>query len=281
MYDPPALKGNITFPGYHGGGEWGGPGIDPSTGVLYVNSNNVTWYPTLKPFVPESPGRNIYNMYCQSCHGTKLEGSDVFGGVPSLEYVKDSLSNTEIKNIVTQGRGVMPAFKELQKGEIDKLIAFLNQEEKDTISEKGEWPYPYTYGGLRRLKLKDGLPLNKPPWGQLTAIDLNEAKIKWQIPLSNYDTLNISGHPITGTPNYGGPVITKGGLLFIAATADNKIRAFDKETGEKLWEADLPVSGAATPATYSVNGKQYVVIACGGGRDGSKSGDSYIAFALP
>ncbi|MBT8185159.1 MAG: PQQ-binding-like beta-propeller repeat protein, partial [Eudoraea sp.] len=121
----------------------------------------------------------------------------------------------------------------------------------------------------------------KPPWGQLTAIDLNKAKIKWQIPLGNYESLNVPGHPITGTPNYGGPVVTKGGLLFIAATADNKIRAFDKENGEKLWEAELPTSGTATPATYSVNGKQYVVIACGGGREGTKSGDSYVAFALP
>jgi quinoprotein glucose dehydrogenase len=123
--------------------------------------------------------------------------------------------------------------------------------------------------------------MNKPPWGQLTAVDLNSAKIKWQIPLGNYESLNIPGHPITGTENYGGPIITKGGLVFIAATDDNKIRAFDKDTGEKLWEAKLPVSGAATPATYSVNGKQYVVIACGGGRDGAKSGDSYVAFALP
>lgn len=281
MYNPPALKGNITFPGYHGGGEWGGPGIDPTKGVLYVNSNNVIWYPTLAPFVPESPGRNIYNMYCQSCHGINLEGSDAFGGVPALNNIKNSLSTTEIINIFSQGRGVMPAFKEFQKEEIEKLIDFLYHEEKDTISEKGEWPYPYTYGGLRRLKMKDGLPMNKPPWGQLTAIDLNSAKIKWQIPLGNYESLNIPGHPITGTENYGGPIITKGGLVFIAATDDNKIRAFDKDTGEKLWEAKLPVSGAATPATYSVNGKQYVVIACGGGRDGAKSGDSYVAFALP
>jgi quinoprotein glucose dehydrogenase len=175
----------------------------------------------------------------------------------------------------------MPAFKELQKEEVDKLIAFLTQEEKDTTSEKGEWPYPYNFGGHGRVNMKDGLPMIKPPWGQLTAIDLNKAEIKWQIPLGNYDQLNIPGHPITGTPNYGGPVITKGGLVFIAATADNKIRAFDKETGEKLWEAELPTSGTATPATYSVNGKQYIVIACGGGREGTKSGDSYVAFALP
>ncbi len=281
MYDPPSVEGSLNFPGYYGGGEWGGPGVDPTTGILYVNSNNFPWKPKLEPSVAESPGRNIYNMYCQACHGSELEGSQMFGGVPALKNVKDSLSISEMQKIITEGKGVMPAFRELQKQEIEKLTAFLARQEKDTMSEKSEWPYPYTFGGHGRVNMEDGLPMIKPPWGQLTAIDLNEAKIKWQIPLGNYDSLNIPGHPITGTPNYGGPIVTKGGLLFIAATADNKIRAFDKETGEKLWEADLPTSGVATPATYSVDGKQYVVIACGGGREGAKSGDSYVAFALP
>ena len=281
MFTPPTVEGTLTFPGYHGGGEWGGPGIDPETGVLFVNANNQAWTPKIEPTVAETPGRNLYNMYCTACHGSKLEGSDVFGGVPGLKDVKETMSKAQLYTMITQGKGVMPAFKDFKKEEVNQLIAFLNEEEKDTISEKGEWPYPYTYGGLRRLKLKDGLPMIKPPWGQLTAIDLNKAEIKWQIPLGNIDSLNIPGHPITGTQNYGGPVITKSGLLFIAATADSKIRAFDTETGEKLWEADLPTSGGATPATYSVNGKQYIVIACGGGREDAKSGDSYVAFALP
>lgn len=281
VYTPPTVEGSLTFPGYHGGGEWGGPGIDPETGVLFVNANNLPWSPEINPFMAETPGRNLYNMYCQACHGSNLEGSDVFGGVPGLQNVKETMSKTELYTMITQGKGVMPAFEEFQEDEMEKLIAFLNQEEKDTISVLGEWPYPYTLGSHGRLKLKDGLPMIKPPWGQLTAIDLNKAEIKWQIPLGNIDSLNIPGHPITGTQNYGGPVITKSGLLFIAATADSKIRAFDTETGEKLWEADLPTSGGATPATYSVNGKQYIVIACGGGREGAKSGDSYVAFALP
>jgi quinoprotein glucose dehydrogenase len=281
MYTPPTVSGTITFPGYHGGGEWGGPGIDPNTGVLYVNSNNMPWYPTVSPAVAESPGKNLYSNYCQSCHGIELEGSDVFGGVPALKNVKKSLSKPQIHKIINQGRGVMPAFKDLTKIEIDKIIDFVTNTEKASSLVKSDWPYPYTYGGLRRLNLNDGLPLTRPPWGQLTAIDLNKAEIKWQIPLGNIDSLNIPGHPVTGTQNYGGPVVTKGGLIFIAATSDSKIRAFDKETGKKLWEAKLPTSGSATPAIYSVKGKQYVVIACGGGREGAKSGDSYVAFALP
>jgi len=281
LYEPPSLQGTITIPGFHGGGEWGGPAVDPNTGMLYVNANNVTWRAYLTPFVAESPGKNLYNMYCRSCHGNELQGSDAFGGVPSLKDVTSSMSTLEMEKIITQGKGVMPAFRELLKEETDKIIAFLTDQEKDTLSEKGEWPYPYVHGGLRRLKLKDGLPMIKPPWGQLTAIDLNTAEIKWQIPLGNYDSLNIPGHPVTGTENYGGPVVTKGGLLFIAATYDSKIRAFDIDTGKTLWESELPTAGLATPATYSVDGKQYVVIACGGGRDGTKSGDSYVAFALP
>ncbi len=281
MFTPPTVKGTITFPGYHGGGEWGGPAVDPNTGILYINSNNATWYPKIAPLVAESPGKNLYSIYCQSCHGSNLEGSALFGGVPSLKNVKISLSRAQIHYIISNGRRVMPSFKELSKREIDKLVDFLTGKEKKTELVKADWPYPYTYGGLDRLNLSDQLPLNKPPWGQLTAIDLNSAEIIWQIPLGNVDSLKIPGHPITGTQNYGGPVVTKGGLIFIAATSDGKIRAFDKDNGRKLWEAILPTSGTATPSVYSIKGKQYVVIACGGGRDGAVSKDKYVAFALP
>ena len=147
-------------------------------------------------------------------------------------------------------------------------------------NDRSEWPYPYVFDGYAKHLAPDNLPIIKPPWGQLTAIDLNKAKIEWQIPLGNIDTLMIPGHPITGTENYGGPVVTDGGVLFIAATADSKIRAFDVDTGEQLWQALLPSAGFATPATYSVDGKQYLVIACGGGKLGLESGDSYVAFIL-
>jgi quinoprotein glucose dehydrogenase len=281
MYIPPSLKGTINFPGYYGGGEWGGAAIDPNTGILFVNANNFPWESKLSPYKPGSPGSNLYKIYCQTCHGSDLEGSSIFGNVPALVHVKDSMSRAEMYKMIKEGKGVMPSFQKIAEKEINQILDFLIQEEKDMIAGESEWPYPYTYDGHKRFDLEDGFPMIKPPWGQLTAIDLNSAEIKWQIPLGNYDTLNIPGHPITGTQNYGGPIVTAGGLLFIAATADRKIRAFDKDTGDQLWEADLPTSGVATPATYAVDGRQYLVIACGGGREGAKSDDKYIAFALP
>jgi len=110
-------------------------------------------------------------------------------------------------------------------------------------------------------------------------VNLNNGKLLWKVPLGDFAELKRKTP--TGTENYGGPLSTKGGLIFIAATKDEKIRAFDKTTGKVLWEDSLPAAGYATPATYAIDGRQYVVIACGGGKIGSKSGDSYVAFALP
>jgi quinoprotein glucose dehydrogenase len=138
----------------------------------------------------------------------------------------------------------------------------------------------YVMTGYKRFLTKDGYPAITPPWGTLNAIDLNTGKIKWKVPLGEYEELTKKGIPQTGTENYGGPVITAGGLIFIAASKDEKFRAFDKNTGKVLFEYKLPAGGYATPATYQVNGKQFVVVACGGGKMGTKSGDSYVAFAL-
>jgi quinoprotein glucose dehydrogenase len=135
--------------------------------------------------------------------------------------------------------------------------------------------------GYRPFLDNDGYPGIKPPWGTLNAINLATGKLLWKTPLGEFPALTKKGIPITGTQVYGGPLVTKGGLVFIAAAQDEKIRAFDKLTGKEVWEAKLPAAGYATPATYQVNGKQYVVIACGGGKLGSKSGDSYVCFALP
>ncbi|HEY2348423.1 MAG TPA: PQQ-binding-like beta-propeller repeat protein, partial [Puia sp.] len=139
---------------------------------------------------------------------------------------------------------------------------------------------PYTITGYNKFLTKSGLPAIAPPWGTLTAIDMNHGDLKWKIVLGDNDSA-FAGKPQTGTENYGGPVVTAGGLLFIAATKDGKIRAFNKNTGKLLWESQLPNPGFATPAIYEADGKQYIVIACGGGKLKTASGDSYVAYALP
>jgi len=139
----------------------------------------------------------------------------------------------------------------------------------------------YEFVGYERWRDSSGLPAIKPPWGTLSAIDLNSGLYLWRIPLGEHPELTARGIPPTGTEQYGGPIVTAGGLVFIAATQDGKFRAFDKSTGQMLWQTDLPAAGYATPSTYSVKGKQYVVIAAGGGKLGTKSGDAYVAFALP
>lgn len=277
---PPSEQGTIIFPGLDGAGEWGGAGLDPGSNTLYVNSNEVSWELKMLPTIESSPGAGVYQNNCQNCHGAKLQGSDMFGNVPPLTGIKDRLSREQITETILSGKGVMPSFKMLGEEKLKQVVDFLTGVEENTSSTQNDWPYPYRFAGYHKLLAHDRLSIFKPPWGQLTAIDLNHAKIKWQIPLGNIDTLDIPGHPVTGTENYGGPVVTAGGLVFIAATADSKIRAFDKDTGQQLWEAPLPAAGFATPATYSVDGIQYVVIACGGGKLGTKSGDSYVAFAL-
>jgi quinoprotein glucose dehydrogenase len=140
---------------------------------------------------------------------------------------------------------------------------------------------PYTMTGYIRVKTPEGYPASKPPWGTLAAINLNTGEKMWENPLGEYKELTKREIPITGTSNYGGAVVTSGGLIFIAATLDGKFRAFNKRTGQLLWETDLPASGFATPSSYEVNGKQYIVLACGGGMLDTASGDSYVAFALP
>ena len=148
-------------------------------------------------------------------------------------------------------------------------------------NEEDEYVPPYAFRGFQRWLDREGYPAIKPPWGTLNAVDLNTGEIKWTVPLGEYEELTARGIPQTGTENYGGPVVTAGGVLFIGATADEKIRAFDKETGEVLWEADLPFGGNATPSTYMADGKQYVAISAGGGKSNRPVGGMLVAFALP
>ena len=158
----------------------------------------------------------------------------------------------------------------------------LGEEEPDhSDGEAAAAGRPYTHLGYNRFLDPDGYPAVKPPWGTLNAIDLDAGEIRWTVPLGELPELTKRGIPPTGTENYGGPIVTAGGLVFIGATKDEQFRAFDKHTGQVLWETSLPAGGYATPATYEADGRQYVVIAAGGGKMGTKSGDAYVAFALP
>lgn len=291
-YSPPGKEGGWMFPDFGGGGEWGGAAVDMETQILYVNSNEVPSTQVmldapLSTGANMTPGRVLYNKYCVSCHGAELKGSG--SEYPSLLNISKKYNLVQINQIIQQGRNRMPSFKHVPEAERNAIASFLLGKEssatnKDAAAlavENRKNKIPYVMKGYDRFVDKDGYPGIKPPWGTLNAVDLNSGKLLWKVPLGEYEELIKKGIGVTGSRNYGGPVVTKGGLIFIAATPDEKIRAFDKNTGKILWEAKLPAAGFASPSTYMLNGKQYLVIACGGGKLGVKSGDSYVAFALP
>ncbi|HEY7509518.1 MAG TPA: PQQ-binding-like beta-propeller repeat protein [Vicinamibacteria bacterium] len=287
---PPSTQGTIIFPGFDGGAEWGGAAWDPGSRLLYVNSNEMAWILTMveleigKKGEKRPLGERVYIRHCSSCHGADLRGVSQMAS-PSLEGLGGRRKRPDIVHLLKEGKGIMPAFGWMNNAEMDAVLAFILKE-ADPFAAGGPRPdledeSPYTITGYNRFYDPDGYPAVKPPWGTLNAIDLDKGEIAWTVPLGEFAELTRRGIPRTGTENYGGPVVTAGGLVFIGATKDEKFRAFDKRTGEVLWETSLPAGGYASPATYEVAGKQYVVIAAGGGKMGTRSGDSYIAFALP
>lgn len=386
----------VVFPGFDGGAEWGGPAVDPHTGVIYINANDIPWTGGLTENEPGgSLGANIYQSQCAVCHGASLHGSpptfpslvDVtkrlsedkimqrvhqgIGRMPSfpaidgprqtalLDYLKNPesgnpspassiaaaanniagpnraelagakvynrdcalchgddlqgapsnypsligvrswLGDRLIQEAVRDGKGRMPAFPHLSDSDAAALLRFLGtirtpgtqniaaegstkHEVESTLTPPAE-TVKYRFTGYLKFLDPDGYPAVRPPWGTLNAIDLNTGKYLWTIPLGSYPELAAKGMADTGTENYGGPLLTAGGVLIIAATNfDRKIRAFNSATGELLWSADLPYAGNATPATYMIDGKQYIVIATSGMRDvRGPQGAAYVAFALP
>jgi quinoprotein glucose dehydrogenase len=276
-------KDTVVFPGFDGGAEWGGPAVDVETGIIYINSNDVAWTGALAPNTGENSQRAIYMSQCSICHGEKLSGSPP--AMPSLIGVGERLTPAQIAATIKNGKGRMPGFPNLNEDQSSALVSFLLSGEGKELASSAPPPasMPYRFTGYRKFLDAEGYPAVSPPWGTLNAINLNTGEYVWKIPLGEYPELASKGQKNTGTENYGGPIVTAGGLLFIGATNfDKKFRAFDKSTGEQLWEATLPFSGNATPATYEVNGRQFVVIAAGGGKDPkSPSGGVYVAFALP
>ncbi|QKZ14023.1 PQQ-binding-like beta-propeller repeat protein [Spirosoma sp. KUDC1026] len=307
-YMPPSEEGTLYF-GFGGGAEWGGTAADPN-GIFYVNSNNMLWWLKMRDSrmrgqgVAMTRGTALFNMNCSVCHGIGGKGSAenvAAQAYPDLTNVGKRLSKEHIHSILATGRGRMPSFQHISQEDRDALVNYLlNLEAKPTavasasndihnsavttpVAEGAAFPYmpPYLNNGNTQFRDQENYPAIKPPWGTLNAINLNTGDYLWQVPLGEYPELMKKGVPPTGTENHGGPIVTAGGLLFIAATYDEKIRAFDQKTGKVVWEYKLPAGGFATPITYMVNGKQYVAIAAGGSRYGLKPGGSYVAFALP
>jgi quinoprotein glucose dehydrogenase len=232
-----------------------------------------------------SPGRRRYTQYCVSCHGLERRGLPA-GGIPSLVDVGTRLSREQVFNLIATGRKMMPGFTTLTPEDRAAIAGYLLGDEQPPASGLPDAPgapprIPYQFDGYNRWVDSRGYPAISPPWGTLSAIDLNTGDTLWNVPLGEYKELTARGIPPTGAENYGGPVSTAGNLLFIAATKDGMMRAFDKRTGRVLWETTLPAAGFATPCTYEAGGRQFVVVACGGTKLGTAPGDSYVAFALP
>jgi quinoprotein glucose dehydrogenase len=275
----------LVFYGMHGGAEWTGAAFDPESSFLYVSANKLPWVvkiskarllPRRKP--PLTEGNKTYMSYCASCHGPDRDGA---GMAPPLFTAPGRLTDMQITSAFRIGRGAMPAIP-VPAEKVRGLTDFLLERDLSAANVDAATPprYEYRFDGYFKLLDPQGNPGVKPPWGTLNAIDLNTGRIAWRVPLG--ETTGPDGVRKTGTENFGGPIVTAGGLVFCAGTRDLKIRAFNSQTGDELWQAKLPYGGFAPPASYEANGKQYVVIAAtGGGKLGGDLGDAYVAFALP
>ena len=289
MFDPPSIEGTVILPGFDGGGEWGGAAVDPQ-GIMYINSNEMAWIQTMKKVEDASKlnilplGEKTYKQYCQSCHAPDREGNQQ-SGYPTLLNIGKKYEHKALLAFINSGKGMMPGFGYIGADEKQALIQYLNDVEKKEVGSqntnlKGS-KIPYKMTGYNKFLDNKGLPAISPPWGTLNAIDLNTGQYKWKIVLGDEPILKAKGIKGTGSENYGGPVVTAGNVLFIAATKDKMFRAFDKTNGKLLWETELPAASFSTPSTYKVGNKQYIVLACGGTKLGTEKGNKFVAFALP
>ena len=289
FFRPASLGHPNLYWGMDGGAEWSGACIDPTTGYLYVSANHLGWMisvfrdddPPPDRKQPKTPGRMLYETNCAICHGQDLMG---IGVAPPLRGLRFRMSDADIARQIRSGTNGMTAFPNMSESDLKTLTDYLLLRDRGTlpVNVKSERPR-YSFTGYPKFLDNEGYPANKPPWGTLNCLDLNTGKLLWKVPLGEFPALTAQGTPITGTENYGGAIVTAGGLLFCSGTRDARIRAFDKDTGKELWFGKLPWVGSAPPATYSINGRQFVVIASCGNKLGKSDeyGDAYVAFALP
>lgn len=299
IYHPQDTNGIVQVPGFRGGSEWSGGAYDPESGIIYIGANDIPNVVKLVELHKEDntefyklpvlkAGERVYQQSCSPCHGADRKGN---GPYPSLLNVSNRLTPGAAMEIITKGRDKMPSFVSTPRGQREAVVAFLfnlkdaklsRPEAAQFANEDDTARKRYKIKGYTQLRDQFGYPGIKPPWGTLNAIDLNTGEYVWKRTLGQYPELMQKGIPETGTQLFGGGVVTAGGLVFIAASSDEKFRAIDKKTGKVLWEYQLPAGGYATPAVYEVEGHQYVVIAAGGGGlQATKTGDYYFAFTLP
>lgn len=310
LYTPPSLRGTIEMPGHNGGANWGGSAVDPEAGLLYVQSKELPTYIKLDSKMPrggatamagaaspEQQGAAIYGQNCAGCHGAERAGQA--GGIPPLTDITKRLTADQIKSTVMNGQGRMPAFSQLTARNLNALVAYLGnpsagagggaappEQQATAANEPANGPKRY-WAPVDFLFTSTRLSAIGPPWSQLTAYDLNTGAIQWQVPLGEVSALAAEGHTDTGShfPR-GGVAATAGGLLFSATASDRKFRAYDRDTGKVLWQADLPEASEGVPAVYEVGGREFVVMCVAAG-NGMMSGPAaqkagaYIAFALP
>ena len=289
---PPHVPGKQTvFFGLHGGVTQFGPALDPDSQTLVVAANRepsrfsiVDSTALGQPLSGHGAALAAYRKHCASCHGTQLEG----GLGPSLQEISAAFSKDDVRHIVHGGVRAMPAVAGITDAELTTLVDGLFAMPKPDVRAGAGASRPREFVRTAYTKLKDneGYPGSKPPWGTLQAIDLNSGRTRWKVPVGHFEALLARGLPTTGTPNFGGPMITATGLVFVSGTKDKLIRAFDTGTGEELWAHALPHIGSASPMTYVHAGQQYILIpATGGGTlaiyDRSvTTGGSFVAFAL-
>ncbi len=293
IFLPPSIRGAVTLPQFNGGTDWGGAAYNPQTGILFVNaSNEAEWISMVKAETTSTLskfefGQQLYRAVCSACHGYSEAKNP---GAPSLTGLRQIAKEgpDRIHQALLNGKGMMPRFATLSDDERHALVAFvqeMGQDEMldyDQLDQSFATQIPYTATGHNTFKDPQGYPVNKRPWGTLNAIDVSKGERLWEVALGTYPELEAQGESPTGTFNMGGPAATAGGLIFIGASMDERFRAFDQTSGAVLWEYQLDAGAYSTPAVFSVDGKQYVVVAAGGGgKPGTSAGDHYYCFSLP